>query len=340
MFKLRNYLLKTFAGTFFSIMLPLLAIASIIILVKISQVTAIVQLDLFDMFMLYLFIVPQMLFYSVPIAFFVAAVLTLHKLSNDNEMVVLFALGIKPNRIIWILSKVSLFLSAILLFTSLVVVPHAKQLYSNFINYKKSNITFNIKESKFGQRFGTWLIYIGKKNINDTYSDIALYKGNEEGKEMMIISDKARISNENMQVQFRLTNGKAFLYSTDQVTQINFDRMKINDTSNLRRLRYTSVFEIWDDIFIDRSNQDRFITFILVSLLPFLALPLYLALGVVNSRHQKSPIYLHIFLSLIFYFALFNILSGILYLWTIPVFILLWLGSTYYIYKKKILNRY
>ncbi len=40
---------------------------------------------------------------------------------------------------------------------------------------------------------------------------------------MMIISDKARISNENMQVQFRLTNGKAFLYSSDRVTQINFD---------------------------------------------------------------------------------------------------------------------
>ncbi len=147
MFKLRNYLLKTFAGTFFSIMLPLLAIASIIILVKISQVTAIVKLDLFDMFKLYLFIVPQMLFYSVPVAFFITGVLTLNKLSNDNEMVVLFALGIKPNRIIWILSKISLFLSAILLFTSLVVVPHAKQLYTNFINYKKSNITFNIKES-------------------------------------------------------------------------------------------------------------------------------------------------------------------------------------------------
>ena len=34
---------------------------------------------------------------------------------------------------------------------------------NSFIDYKKSEANFNIKESEFGQKFGDWLIFIEKK---------------------------------------------------------------------------------------------------------------------------------------------------------------------------------
>jgi lipopolysaccharide export system permease protein len=340
MFKLQNHLLKTFAQIFFSIFLPLLGIASIIILVKISQVTAVVQLSLWDMIKLYFFIVPQILFFTIPIAFFVSAVMTMNKLSTENEMVVLFALGINPNTITFIVTKIALFLSVILLFTSLIVIPHAKQLYNNFINYKKTNVTFNIKASKFGQQFGTWLLYIGQENENKTFSDITLYKPNEAGKEVLIIADKARFSNDNLQLRFNLVNGKTYLYSKQDLTQINYDKLTINDTSILAKLQYTSSWDYWKNLDKDRGKRDKFISSVMFSLFPLLSLPLLLSLGMVNSRHEKSRTYLHIFIAIALFFALFSLTGSILKLLAIPVSIVIWTSISFYIYKKKILNRY
>jgi len=340
MFKLKNHLLKTFASLFFSIFLPLIAIASIIILVKISQVTAVVQLNLWDMIKLYFFIVPQILFFTIPIAFFVAGVMTINKLSAENEMVVLFALGINPTKITMIIAKVALFLSAILLFTSIIVMPHAKQLYNNFINFKKTDVTFNIKASKFGQKFGTWLLYIGQENLNKTYSDITLYKPNEEGREVLIIADKARFSNENMQLKFKLVNGKTYLYGDEAFTQINYDKLTINDTSILSKLQYTSSLEYWTGALRERGVRDKLITSVLFSLFPLLSLPLLLSLGMVNSRHEKSRTYFNIFISLALFFALFSLLGTLIKLWAIPAAIIIWTIATIMIYKRKILARY
>ncbi len=340
MFKLRNHLLKTFAALFFSIFLPLFAVASIIILVKISQVTSIVQLSLLDMFKLYFFILPNMLFFTMPIAFFIAGVMSMHKLAAENEMVVLFALGITPTKVTMIVAKVALLLSAILLFTSIMVVPHAKQLYSNYINYKKSHVTFNITASKFGQEFGSWLLYIGKEHEDKTYSDITLYKPNENGKEVLIIADEAKISNENMQLQFKLTNGKAYLYGDNEFNQINYDKLTINDTSILSKLRYTSSFEYWKGMKTARGTREKFITSIMFSLFPLLSLPLLLTIGMVNSRHEKSRTYLNIFVTIALFFALFSILGTMIKVWAIPVSIMIWLAVSLTLYNKKILKRY
>ncbi len=41
-----------------------------------------------------------MLFYTLPVSFMVAVVTMLLRLSNENELTALFALGIKSNRVV------------------------------------------------------------------------------------------------------------------------------------------------------------------------------------------------------------------------------------------------
>lgn len=340
MFKLKNYLLKTYSSIFFSIFLPLITVASIIILVQISQVTAIVQLSVKEMFQLYIYILPQILFFTIPLSFFIAGVMTINKLSSENEMVVLFALGINPNRITAILFRLSIFLTFILLMTSLIIVPHTQQLYKNFINFKKTTATFNIKASEFGQKFGDWMLYIGTENINKTYSDVALFKPDNQKREFLVIADKARISNQDMQLKFKLLHGKSFIYEDEKLTQINFDKMQINDTSILRQLQYVNSIEYWKGAQRSRAIRDMLFISVMLSLFPILSIPLFMALGVVNSRHQRSFTYLFIFIAISLYFALFISLSNVINYYAIPLSALIWIVGSYALYYKKILKRY
>jgi len=92
--KLKSYILSNFSLLFFSIFMPLFSIASVVFIIKVATMTAVIQLSIIEMLKLYVFILPDLLFYTLPITFFVAATMSLHKLSSDNEMTVVFALGI------------------------------------------------------------------------------------------------------------------------------------------------------------------------------------------------------------------------------------------------------
>ena len=132
--KLRNYLLSHFSHLYFSIFLPLYVIASVIMLVKIAAFTSIIQLNLFDMIKLYMFMLPDLLFYTLPVTFFIAAVMTVAKLSFDYEMIVIFSLGVRPSDVLLFFAKLALIQTLILIFVFFVISPHTKNLYTNFLN--------------------------------------------------------------------------------------------------------------------------------------------------------------------------------------------------------------
>ena len=87
--KLQKYIIHNLSIIFLSIFLPLFAIASVIFLIKLATYTAVIQLSIWEMTKLYIFVLPELLFYTLPITFFIATTLSLFQLSNDNEIVVI-----------------------------------------------------------------------------------------------------------------------------------------------------------------------------------------------------------------------------------------------------------
>jgi len=81
---LQNYIKQSLSLIFLSIFLPLFSIASIVFLIKLATYTAVIQLSILEMGKLFLFMLPELLFYTLPISFFVAITLALFKLSNEN----------------------------------------------------------------------------------------------------------------------------------------------------------------------------------------------------------------------------------------------------------------
>ena len=337
--RLQKYILRNLSTLFLSIFLPLFAIASVIFLIKLAAYTAIIQLSIWEMTKLYLFVLPEILFYTLPITFFIAATLSLFKLSNDNEVIVLFALGIKPKFLVKTLFKPAFLLSIVLAFDFFILFPHSTVLSSNFVSYKKSEAKFNLAASEFGNSFGDWLLYIGGKKNDGTYSKVFLF--NKKGKEEILISaKKAEIINDAGILRLKLTDGEGYSYSTKKLSQINFKTMMINNTLKTHLHPYRKPLEYWLAKDRHKNKVKMFITDTLLSLFPIISLFIVVAIGVVQVRHQKSRVYLYLFISIALYYGFTVGLQSILHFYTIPAVSLTWLIVTYFIYRKSIVNKF
>ncbi|MCK9453662.1 LptF/LptG family permease [Sulfurimonas sp.] len=336
---LQNYIKQSLSVLFLSIFLPLFSIASVVFLIKMATYTAVIQLSLFEMSKLFFFMLPELLFYTLPISFFIAATLALFKLSNDNEIVVLFALGIRPRVILKTLFAPALFLSIIMLFNFFVLFPHAKVLSSNFISYKKSEAKFNLSASEFGHKFGEWLLYIGKDNLDETYSDVILFNKKQD-EEVLIGAKGAEIINDSGILRLKLTDGEGYSYSEEKFTQIDFKIMYINDTMKADLHEYQTPMQYWFPKDTSLKTEKRLITNTLFSLFPVLSLFLIASIGIVHVRHQKGKVYLFLFLSIIIYDALAVALQLAISTYAVPVLIIGWLLATYIMYKKMIVSKF
>jgi len=337
--RLRKYILNNFSSLFISIFSPLFAIASVIFLIKLAAYTAIIQLSIWEMTKLYIFILPQILFYTLPITFFVAATLSLFKLSNDNEVIVLFALGIKPFFIVRTFFWPAVLLTFVLLFNFLVINPHTTVLSKNFISYKKSEAKFNLSASEFGNSFGDWLLYLGKKNKDGTFEKVFLFNKKQK-EEILIAAKKAEVINDAGILRLKLTNGQGYSYSTEKFSQIDFKTMLINDTMKTDLMHYKKPLDYWLSKEGQRRKKHLLIRNTLMSLFPIITLFLVVSFGVVQVRHQKSKIYLFMFLTILFYYSSLLAVEKYLGFYTIPAIAFLWLIVSYLIYRKTIVRKF
>ena len=95
---LKKYLLLSYSQTFFPIFLTLYIITSIVYLVKIAALTSVIQIDLMELLELYSFVIPTILYFTLPVCIFISLVLTLSKLSSDYELIVITSFGLKSDK--------------------------------------------------------------------------------------------------------------------------------------------------------------------------------------------------------------------------------------------------
>ena len=339
MHTLKSYINYNFYILFLSMFTPLFAIATVVFMIKLATYTAVIQLDIWDMTKLFLFVIPEILFYTLPITFFTAASLSLYRLSTDNEMVVLFSFGIHPNYILKILLKPAIILSILLAFNFLVLIPHAKILSSNFISYKKSEAKFNLSASEFGHSFGSWLLHIGADNKDESYSNVILFNKNIE-EEIIISAKRAEIINDAGILRLKLMNGEGYSYSKDKFSQISFNTMFINDTMTTKLVIYRTPLAYWLSSERVEYKKNKLITNTLLSIFPIISLFLVASIGIVHARHQKATLYLYLFIDIIIYYGAALGLQKSLGYYAIAVVALTWLIVTYIIYRKTILTRF
>ncbi len=306
---------------------------------RIAALTSVITMNVIELFTLYLYSVPNILFYTLPISFFIALVIALGKLSSEYELIVITSFGLNPTRILKIFFPITLILSVSLIIVSLGLIPKTKFLTSEMLDFKKREANFNIKSSEYGQKFGDWMIYIDNKT-DKVYDEVKLFKTKDNTDEF-IISKNATLNNINSQLSFELTNGKLFNIKEHEINQVDFKTMLINESiANKGSESFTTSYAYWAENLKGNSQVDKFAFYILISIFPLISLFLVIAFGYYNPRYEKNRSVALSVLSIVIYYVLTDYTVKNVFLHALYIIPLVWAVGCYIVYKKKIQRVY
>ena len=158
---LARYLISEILPPFFFGLLAftfVLLIARILRLIELVVTRGVPFLQILKLLSL---ILPTFLELTVPMAFLLAILLGLGRLSHDQEILALKASGISPVRILWPIAGLAVIIATLTLMLTMFARPAANQaLKKELYNIAKSRIGTALKEKVFNDDFPKILIYV------------------------------------------------------------------------------------------------------------------------------------------------------------------------------------
>ncbi len=339
--RVNNYLLKHFSSLFSSLFFTLFFITSVVFFIKIASITAVIKISFYELGLLYIYLLPNILIYTLPITFFIALCISLFNLSKENETIVLFTLGYMPKKISRLFITVSTLLSLLLIINILVLIPIAKQLNTNFLDYKRAEAKFNIKATEFGQKFSDWLVYIDKSDKKDKYSGIVMYQQKtKEHTEKIITAKSANIHNNNGVLKLELDKGKAFEITKKKIEQVDFQKMYLKTEQKDNISEVISIVSYWKKALKNKKRAYDLAFFLLIALFPIATVLFAISIGIVTYRYEKGGIYLSMVAVIFGYLTPGIILIKYASLFAVAGVFFISIITSYMFYRKKILLRY
>jgi len=303
-----TYLSQNFTKSFFTIFLPLFFIGSLVFIIKISALTASIQISFIEMMQLFGYNLPSILFYTIPISFLVAIVMTLLRLSNENELMALFALGSQAKSIMYRFFFISFLFSIMLLILSLAVMPKTKQQFKAFKHEKATQAQVNINPSKLGQKFGNLFVY-AKSKTDDKMDNIVIYNKDEEHSDQLFMAESASIKNVNSIVTLTLNNGSGYTFTKDSLQEINYEKMQVFQNLNAEAFTYNNIIQYWTKLSLNPKKKRKILFFIYLSLIPMMALYIIASFSIINPRYQKNYAYHVLAISTILLYTIATLLD-------------------------------
>jgi len=292
----RGYISSNFTKAFLTIFLPFFLIISLVYLVKISSLTAKIQISFIELLKLYSYSVPDIIFYTLPLSFIAALANVLIKLSTDNELIALYALGLKANKVLRGLLILSLLFSLLLGTLSFLGMPLSKQFYKSFKESKKSEAKLNIVPGKLGQKFGDYYIYVKEKK-EDKFHDIVIYNRTRKNEEQFFSSQKGKLNKKNGSTSLLLNDGYGYTYSDTKLQQAKYKTLEVYDSSRKKDFQFEDIIAYWSKAKTDEKMMHRVLFFIFISLIPLLSVYLVASFTMINPRYQANRSFIVIFLT-------------------------------------------
>ncbi len=335
MVNVKGYIASNFAKAFLTIFLPFFLIISLVFLVKISSLTAQIQISFSELLILYAYSVPDIIFYTLPLSFIVALTNVLLKLSQDNELIALYALGLNANKVLRSLLLLGLLFSLLLLSISFLAMPLSKQLTKDFKIAKQSEAKLNIVAGKLGQKFGDYYIYV-KKTKNEVFQDIVIYNRTDKDLEQFFSSEEGRLNKKNGITSLLLNDGYGYTYAKTKLQQAQYHSLEVYDTTKNKSFHFEDILLYWSKAQTDRSILRRALFFIFVSLIPLLSVYIVASFSMINPRYQSNRSFLIIFITTLSLYMIASSLEkwGDFYILALVALSMIVLGK--WLFKKRV----
>jgi lipopolysaccharide export system permease protein len=295
MVNVRGYITTNFTKSFLTIFLPFFLIISLVYLVKISALTAQIKLTFIELLTLYSYSVPDIIFYTLPLSFIAALTNVLIKLSTDNELIALYALGLRSNKILRSLLIISVLFSLLLLTISFLAMPMSKQLYKSFKQEKKAEAKLNIVPGKLGQKFGEYYIYVKEKKDDDTFIDLVIYNRTDMSNEQFFAAKRGHLNKHKGRTSLLLNDGYGYTYSSDTLQQAKYKTLEAFDTSKKQVYHFEDTIAYWKRADQDEKIRHRLFFFLFISLIPVLSMYFVASFSMINPRYQANHSFIIIF---------------------------------------------
>ena len=335
MVKVKGYISSNFTKAFLTIFLPFFLIISLVYLVKISALTSQIQISFMELLTLYSYSIPDIVFYTLPLSFIAALANVLVKLSVDNELIALYALGLKASKILKPILILSLLFSLLLTSISFLGMPLSKQFYNAFKESKKSEAKLNIVAGKLGQKFGEYYIYVKEKE-NDIFHNIVIYNRTNKSEEQFFSSQKGKLNKKEGVTSLLLNDGYGYTYSKDKLQQAKYKTLEVYDSAKKNNFHFEDIVSFWSKAKTNERIMHRILFFLFVSFIPFLSVYLVAAFTMINPRYQANHSFLVIFVTTLILYLTASSLEkwGNFYILAGTVLLLLALGK--WLFEKQV----
>jgi len=276
MAKIVSFTIREFFSSFWNIFLVMFLITSIIFIIVISNMTASVQITFLELGSLYLLTLPQILFISLSISFFLGAVSAYSQLSESQELIALLSAGVSPLGILKGVGLIGVAITIANLLFLFLSIPYAKNRFDNLKEIKKEEAKFNLQSKRISQQLGKWSLFLERKE-NDNFQGIYLYNRQSN---QFVIGEEGRMISKGGYIRFFLNRGE--LYKMDKNFTLSFKEMVIN-----HKIPQTSISIFDFKKYLDQ-NRNFFATYLPLALLPLALLLFIPAISFYHPRlHQN-----------------------------------------------------
>lgn len=173
---LRNYMLKEFTGPLIMALGVLTFVMLLGNLIKIADLVINKGVDIFNVTKLFLLMTPYLLTYTLPVAALAAVLLSLGRMSSDNEIVAIRASGVSLFTLIAPLLTIGLILSLILVVFNDRVIPYARyESRKTLLNIGVKNPTAALEPGVFIDAFEKYVLFIYRIDQNKM-SNVRIYE--------------------------------------------------------------------------------------------------------------------------------------------------------------------
>ncbi|MDD5730627.1 MAG: LptF/LptG family permease [Candidatus Omnitrophica bacterium] len=206
---LRDYLLKEFVGPLFLALGVLTFVMLLGNLVKIADLVINKGVDIYSVFKLFLYMIPYLLTYTLPIATLVGVLLSLGRLSSDNEIITIKASGINIFKLTIPVFLLSLMLSLLLVIFNDRVIPYAHYASrQTLMEVGIKNPTAALEPGVFINSFNKYILFIHSIDQNKL-NNVRIYEPQEGKPTRIIIAKRGEFVPEKDFIKLKLIDGTA-----------------------------------------------------------------------------------------------------------------------------------